>query len=413
MRKLVFIATTLMPTAAYAGGYLLPNENARDLGLSQAAIADETGAEAVILNTAALAGQTGLDVSVSGELLVNRTDWSDPNLGSAKMNPQYNVPPAGAVSFGDKLSNGMAWGVGAGANVPAGGSIKWPTGWPGQEYVESVSQKIYGMAIGGAFSPTPYVKIGATYQRFQGEEELTQAINFSDHYGQADLGMSGGANSFGVAGEFKIPTIPLKLGITFVHNGDTTINGDVHFTGVPAEYTTLLHDQKVSEQLALPSVFNVGAAYRVAPHVHVMAAFTWEGWSVYHSDTFVGADGFSVVVPRNYNDAEVYRVAAEWEHPKFLPNLTLRIGGLRSISSQPTATVSPSLTDGDSWAFSLGAGYNVIPSLRVDIGYQHAFFDDVTASGIETLPGTYKTAVDLLSIGVNWRMDLLGKQPGQ
>ena len=47
-------------------------------------------------------------------------------------------------------------------------------------------------------------------------------------------------------------------------------------------------------------------------------------------------------------------------------------------------------------------------ALRVDLGWQHAFFDDVTASGTEALPGTYKTQVDLFSLGVNWRMDVLG-----
>jgi long-subunit fatty acid transport protein len=64
-------------------------------------------------------------------------------------------------------------------------------------------------------------------------------------------------------------------------------------------------------------------------------------------------------------------------------------------------TVSPSLTDGSSWAFSVGAGYNILPHLRVDVGYQHAFFDTVTASGTEAFPGSYDTHVDLLSIGIN------------
>jgi hypothetical protein len=33
----------------------------------------------------------------------------------------------------------------------------------------------------------------------------------------------------------------------------------------------------------------------------------------------------------------------------------------------------------ESWAVVLGAGYNV-PNLRVDLGYQHAFFDSVSSS---------------------------------
>jgi len=76
---------------------------------------------------------------------------------------------------------------------------------------------------------------------------------------------------------------------------------------------------------------------------------------------------------------------------------------LRSMSSQPSDTVSPSLTDGESTAVSAGAGYNFNPDLRVDLGSQFAFFDKVTASGTEAFPGSYKTTVQLVSLGVNWR----------
>ena len=118
---------------------------------------------------------------------------------------------------------------------------------------------------------------------------------------------------------------------------------------------------------------------------------------------YVGDKGLVITVPRNYHNAQVYRTGAEYSHLPFLPPLTLRAGIQRSISEQPTDTVSPTLTDGDSWSLSIGAGYNVMSNLRVDLGYSHAFFDDVTASG-DAFPGTYKTQVDLVSLGVNWRM---------
>ncbi len=408
MRKLIIIATTLVPAAAFAGGYNIPDENARTLGLSQANLADETGAEAVITNPAALAGPLGLDISASLEALDNRTDWSDPTLGSAKLVSHVNTPPLVAVSYGDVLSNGMKWGVGLGFGVPAGGSLKWPDGWQGKEYIQSVDQKVYQFVAGAAFQPVPYLKIGATYVRYQGEEELHQALNFLDHYGDADLGMSGGANSFDVAAEVKIPTIPLKLAGNYRYKGSTQIDGNVHFSDVPPAYQTLLQDQAVHEQLTLPSEFEIGAAYSVVPNLTVMGTFTYENWSVYHTDTFVGDGGFQVVVPRNYNNAQVYRLGVEWDHVPFLSQLTLRVGTLRSISPQPTDTVSPSLTDGNSWAVSAGVGYDVMPSLRIDVGYQHAIFDNVVATGTETFPGTYKTQVDLVSLGVNWRIDLLG-----
>lgn len=402
MRAFIYVAI-LMPTSALAGGYIIPNENARDLALSQAAVANQTGPEAVLLNPAALAGPIGLAISASGELLINRTTWSDPKLGSSTLTPQNNWPPAGAISLGDHIGDGMAWGIGIGAAVPAGGSLVWPNGWPGQDYIQSVDQKVYLFGAAAAFQPLPYIKIGASYLRYQAEEELHQGINFIDHYGSGALGLAGGANAFGLGIQIKAPSIPLSIAASYKHTGTLALKGDAHFTGVPAPFTPLIHDQTVTESVKLPNVLDVGAAYAVARNVTVMAAYTFERWSVYNEDKFVGADGFTVTVPRNYNNAHVYRLGVEWQ---LMPELAVRAGGQRSISSQPATTLSPSLTDGDSWSYSLGAGVTVVPSLRIDAAYQHAIFDSVTAAGIETLPGTYKTHVDLFSVGVTWRCAL-------
>ena len=412
MRTLIIAVSILAPAAVSAGGYVIPNSSPRALALSQAAVANEGGADALFLNTAALAGQEGFDASVAGELLLNQTEWSDPNLGKASLLSHPTTPPAAAFGYGQKLDNGMAWGAGVGFGVPAGGSLRWPTGWAGREVIQTVNQQVFVIGGGAAFQPLPYVKIGATYLRFQAAEELHQSINYLDHFGDAGLGMSGSANSFGLAAEFRVPTIPLSFGVTYSHSADLSLSGDVHFTNPAPAFAPQLHDQGVTEQLKIPNVVFGGVAYEAIPNLTVMAAVSWEDWSVYKEDKFIGsdvaADGtrFTVTVPRNYKDAFVYRLAGEWVNTPFLPELTLRLGVLRSMSDQPTDTVSPSLTDGNSTAVSFGAGYNFMPALRVDFGCQLAFFDKVTATGMEAFPGSYSTTVQLFSLGVNWRTDL-------
>jgi len=406
MRTFLITTLTLLPATAFAGGYVIPDENAREIGLSQATVAAQTGADAVLRNPAALAGIEGLDVTASGELLVNRTDWSDPMLGSASLIAQKSFPPTASVAYGARIDDDMAWGAGLGFGVPAGGSLIWPSGWQGQERIQSVRQEVFLFAAAAAFQPMRNVKIGASLLRYQGQEELHQAVNYLDHYGDAGLGLSGGATTFGVAVEATVPNVPLTFGIHYKHSGDLALSGHAHFEAVPPVFQSMLHDQAVTETLTVPNDLAVGAAYDVMPDLKVMAQYSFERWSVYKDDTFVGADGFTVSVPRNYKNAHVIRVAGEYEKLPFLPALTARAGVLRSISPQPTDTVSPSLTDGDSWAISLGAGYEAIKGLRIDLGYQHAFFDAVTASGAEAFPGTYKTGVDIVSLGINWRTDL-------
>lgn len=405
MRSVIIAVTILVPASAMAGGYLVPSSAPREVGLGQAAVAAQDGPEAVFLNTAALAGQEGFAAGFGGEVLNNRTEWSDAGV-SAKQS-QTNTPIGVAASYGS-TSGPIPWGVGIGFGTPAGGSLDWPKGWAGQELILSVDQKVFGFGGGVGIQPLPFLKIGASYVRFQATEELHQSLNFLDHFADAGIALSGGANSFGLATELSVPTVPLKIGATFVYRARIPLEGDAHFEGVPPGFQTLLHDQTVTEELIIPSVFTVGAAYEAMPGLKLMANYELENWSIYHADVFKGGDGaFSVTVPRNYKDAHVIRAAGEYARLPFMQELTLRAGVLRSISDQPKDTLSPSLTDASSWAISLGGGYNIMPNLRVDAGYQHAFFDKVTAMlGSEAFQGSYKTNVDIFSVGVSWRMDV-------
>lgn len=403
--RTLFAALLLLPAVASAGGYAIPNENARSLALSQSDVADQTGPEATYQNSAALAGPQGLALSGSLEMLYNRTTWQSPNGGSATLVPKANFPPALAVSYGNKLPNGMPWGIGVGFLVPGGGSLYWPNNWAGAQRIEGVTQKVFLLQAGVALQPMDLVKIGATILYYRAQEKLTQQINFIDHPGDATLGLSGGAVSFGLGGEFHAPkdTIPLTIGIDYRHKGDLTLKGDAHFDSVPPPFQTILQDQGVTEHVTVPNELFIGAAYEAIPNLKIMASWNLERWVVYRDDTFVGDKGFTVTVPRNYKNAWVYRVGAEYASLPFLPALTLRVGALRSISPQPTDTISPSLTDGNSTAVSVGVGLELVKGLRLDVAYQYATFDSVTATGTEAFPGTYNTHANLISAGVTWR----------
>jgi long-chain fatty acid transport protein len=392
----------LAPAAAFAGGYAIPNENARDLALSQATVAAQNGPEAAHTNPSALAGQRGLAVTANLEVLVNRTDWSDPTLGSASLQSHANTPPQVAVAYGNDLPNGMAYGAGLSVLVVGGGALPWPTNWPGVGRIQDVDQKVWLTELGGGVQLHPLIKLGASVLYYRVIEKLS--IGFPIFGGTGALGDAGGAFTYGVSGEFKAPRdIPLTLGIAYRHQAPMTMEGDAHFTNVPPSFAAQLQDQGATHRIVVPNDLYVGAAYDVLPNLKVMGSWNLERWRVYQSDTFVGDRGLVLTVPRNYRNAWVFRLGGEYTNPSFLPKLALRAGALRSVSKQPRDTISPTLTDANSWAVSVGAGYEFIPGLRGDIGYQFAFFDKVTAEGF-AFPGTYDTHVHLVSAGVTFRL---------
>jgi long-chain fatty acid transport protein len=274
---------------------------------------------------------------------------------------------------------------------------------------------VFLFQAGGAIQPVEWFKFGATFLYYGVQEKLTQKLNFlNGDPALASLGLAGGTPSFGLAAEFSVPTVPLKIGIDYRHSGDLNLTGRVHFQNVPANFQSLLVDQGVSSAVTVPNELFVGAAYKVLPNLELMASWSLERWVVYHEDRFVGdrypvgdPNHFEVVVPRDYKNAHVFRFGAEYSKVPLLPDLTLRCGLLRSISDQPLTTVSPSLTDGKSTGLSVGAGYQIQPNLRIDVGYQYVFFDNVSSDTSQgALPGTYATTVHLVSGGLTWRTDL-------
>jgi len=418
MRNLIITATILVPTAASAGGYLVPSVTPRDLALGGVAVADQNGPEATFLNTADLSSQEGLSIGVAGALANNRTDWSQAGLGTASVN-ESGTPPAAAVSYGEKLPFDQAWGVGIAFGVPGGGPLKWKStsgtpDWAGQEVVRSVNLQVFGIGAGAAFQLLPYFRFGLNYTRYQATEEIHQALNYLDHVGDAGLGLSGGGNSIGVATEILPPNTPLKIGITYQHSSTIGLTGHIHFSDVPPAFQPMLHDQPLSENLLMPDVVRAGVAVEAMPGLRIMGSYSFEHWSQYQTDDFVGDGGFSAVVKRNYNNVHTIGVAGEWVHLPPLPRLTVRVGVTRNVGSdQPTDTLSPSLTDASRLALSVGAGYDVLPQLRVDVGYQHQMLDSVTATGADAFPGTYKTAIDFVSVGINWHKDLSPPVPAK
>jgi long-chain fatty acid transport protein len=406
MRQLI-AALLLAPAAAFAGGYAIPNENARSLGLSQADVAAQTGPEAAYQNSAALAGQEGLGVTANAEVIYNRTTWSDPALGTASLVPHANFPPMLAVAYGDKLGNDMAYGLGLAFLVPAGGSLIWPGDWQGAGRIKTVDQKVYLTQLSGGFQPMPGIKLGASFLWYRITELLVQQLDFIGSNGQASLGLAGNAYSFGLSGQFDVPNTPLSFGIDYRHHAAASISGQAHFDNVPSSFASQLQDQGATEHLTVPNQLFVGAAYDIPfasnSDLKLMATFTFERWIEYRSDTYVGDKGLVITVPRDYHNAQIYRFAGEYSHLPFLPMLTLRAGFQRSISPQSSDLISPTLTDADSSVISVGAGFNFTPGLRFDVGYQYAFFDTVTATGPEAFPGSYDTHVHILSAGITWQ----------
>ena len=409
MKNLVAAAALLLPAVSFAGGYIVPNVNPRDLGMADSAIAAQYSAAATFKNPAALAGQEGLDISASGTLISLSSTWTDTAGYSPRANDSASLanrpayPPTLFASYGFKVG-GMAAGVGAGLSVPGGGQIYWPGGWAGSQFVTTVDRRIYGMYLVAGVQVLPQLKLGGGLVYYRSTEHLTQDINFISNYGGAELSTSGGQASFDVSAEIKpVKDLPLTIGFDYKHQAVMTLNGFAHFDGVPAALRPQALDQNVSHRLTFPNQINAGVAFRPIEPLLVSAGMTWERFVVYREDAFIGALGTSVIVPRDYHNGQTYRIGAEYA---VLPALRVRGGVLRDISPTNTDRLNPSIPDASSTAVTLGASYDLTKGLELTAAY---FFDredstSVTNNDGSTLPGSYDTHSNIFAVGLSYRL---------
>ena len=418
--KIVLAAAALLPALALANGYDVPSVTPRDLALVESGTAAQNDAGATFANPSALSKVKGLSLNVAGSILNLATDWSAPSGSNMAGSPGAStktkpVPPVALYAAYGFDASGIPVGIGLGMNLPGGGNMYWEDTWAGRGHIITVDRKVYGFYLTGGVEVMKDLRVGGGLVYYYTTEYLKQGVQPSDAtYGE--LATKGGAPSFDLSAEWTpaIESSPLTFGADFKYKAKQTLKGDGSFvvqnallqpspTGAPPPV-----DQGVTHDLTYPSVLNVGVAYRPpVKGLQLTFVYTWNGYSVYTDDTFVGDKGTTISVPRNYKDGMTFRLGGEYETT---PKLTLRAGIERDLSGFNTDTYSPTLPDGNSWSFGLGAAWKLTPDLSVAATAFYALFDQVQSTGTTALPGIYNTNVLIVSAGVTWRTDLgMGK----
>src|SRR5258707_15609531 len=104
MRKLILAAAALVPVAAFAGGYVVPNINARDLALGGAGGAPQDSAAAAYAHPAAPSRLERPNPSLRARPIAPPRTWtaSHPfsNAGAGPTTPQTALPPPASPAHG-------------------------------------------------------------------------------------------------------------------------------------------------------------------------------------------------------------------------------------------------------------------------------------------------------------------------
>jgi long-chain fatty acid transport protein len=450
MRRTAVLSTTALTALCMAGqearaqGFGVYEHDACTMARAGTGVAAPcSGGSAVWFNPAGLVGTsaTRWNATLGGTLITLDFNYRDSALGTSTDAVKNNIPiPAAFITR--QLSDRLA--VGIGAFAPYGLKVEWPTTFEGRFLSYSADLKTIYVQPTVAYRATPWLRVGGGLTWVHSSVTLKRRVDLSEQAAPApapagttlgmlgvprftdfaDATLEGSASSFG--GHFGVIVEPhprISIGARYLLRTEANADADATFTpvqtgivlaagnpfGVPGgtpldalvapKFATdsLLGAQTVSTTLPLPAQLVVGAAVKATERLTLL--FDWQQvmWSTFEVLPLDFARLPDDTLYEDYQNTNGYRFGADYR----LDRVTLRAGYLYHEGAAPPQTVTPLLPEGERTEFTLGAGFNLSPRIRLDVAYQHITQQDRRGRIVDTPRGSTANNTGIYTGGAN------------
>ena len=247
---------------ARAAGIALDVQSGRGTGMASAVTAVIDDSSAIYYNPAGIAQGRGLDVMVGDTIIIPSFTYTSPS-GAQTGNASEVLPPFQAYLTAGLLDN---LSIGVGVFTPYGSTIDWPTGWTGRSLITSSALATYDInpTIAYRFGP---VRLGAGLQVERATVELKKDINTGSQFASVDLGGDSWGVGMNAGAQLEVIKQYLQVGLHYRSAVTLDFTGNAHFSNVPPELQTQLHDQAVSTTLTNPDSLQIGIASHPIPRL--------------------------------------------------------------------------------------------------------------------------------------------------
>jgi long-chain fatty acid transport protein len=416
----------LSPRCARAGGFYVPEQGARSVGMADAVVAAPGEVSGIFHNPASISTVGTLGAEVGGLVVFPSftffrrpaTDPFAPSPAQATIDfpASKNTNKVGAVPFMGIATNlGVKnLGVGLGVYVPFGAELSFPVDGAQREVVTAISlQSIhvtptiayrffdrFSVGVGVSYinssftleqrnatpfilgSPNDFPNPPASSEgptRIQATDSLKFSASFGVLYSDPD-------DRFSIGASAMAPTKLNLRGTVDVSNPNITALNDAQGNPLPAGERT----DAAALTIPLPAIGRLGILVKPVARVAIEADVNYQAWSSTQTETIFfqhhyplfpqpGAQMNDVVLERNYHDTVSLRVGTEVT-PLDSPRtpLKLRAGVLFDQSPIDDRHFDLLTPDSDKWGISGGAGYALKLGdkvwLGLDLSYMHVFY---------------------------------------
>jgi long-chain fatty acid transport protein len=394
--SLILLTLTSIKSRSFAGGFMVPHQTARGLGLANAVTAGVRDPSAVYYNPAALSEVSGNNFLMSGTYVnvVNSVE----NSGRSARN-QHDDSFLASL-FANYHLPGTDIALGLGAYSPFGLQTNYRENFT-RFAAEQTELKTLYVTPAISWRPLKYLSAGAGVSWVHASGVFSRGLCLDPVSScTAPLGLEGRLRLSDTTNAFAY-----NVGILVKPNGNFTIglsyrsrvdlrfeDADVKIGGAFSTATAKADVQP----LPLPPVINAGIFWRISPDWGVEFVYEFTRWSELKNFTTtfspvpiflpLGAPLPGFKLPEDWKNTSTLRVGSSYALAK---NWELRAGLTLEETPIPNKTLNPAIPGADLLTLNGGLGYRW-QSFSFDLGYMAVFYKTrkITNNELEGLPAT-------------------------
>ena len=399
----VFFAT---PIAAEAAGFALIEQNASGMGNAYAggsAIAED--ASTIFFNPAGMTYIQGTQAVGALHLINPNAEFNDKgSIKAAGFPPKGGEGPnAGDLAFVPNLylmtEINPSVKIGVGVSAPFGLKTEYDDKWIGRFQADKSEVKTININPSIAFKVNDQLSLGFGVSVMRAEATLTRQVN-RVVASETDVEIKGHDWGYGFnLGAIYQATADTRIGMAYRSKVEQHLEGKSSSPRVAALNTNVKAD------VTLPENFSVSAFSRLNDTWDLMGDVTWTRWSQFKELRIDFANAtLDAVTPENWENTMRYSVGVNYHYSDAIK---LRAGLAYDEEAIKDEFRTARIPGNDRKWVSLGAGWQVSPASKLDIGYSHLFISDATVNDDQRaatkgrnglLRGDFEGSVDILSM---------------
>lgn len=417
MKKIVlsFVIFTT-PIAAQAAGFALIEQSGSGMGNAYAggsAIAED--ASTIFFNPAGMTYIEGTQAVGALHLINPNAEFHNKGSIAGLATPLGDEGPnAGDLAFVPNFYFKMDLNdnvkLGLGLNAPFGLKTEYDDKWLGRFQADKSEVKTININPSIAFKVNNQLSLGFGISIMRAEAELTKAVNAVPlGLGERYVTVKGDDWGYGynLGAIFQV-TPDTRIGIAYRSKIDQHLKGDSKSTLTALNpISTRALNTDVTADVTLPENFSVSAFSRLNDTWDLMGDVTWTRWSRFEELRIIrdnGTNSTLAVTPENWDNTMRYSIGVNYHYSDAIK---LRAGLAYDEEAISDKFRTARIPGNDRKWLSLGAGWQVSPSSKLDVGYSHLFISDAkiddnqntVALGLAgRVRGDFEGSVDILSM---------------